>query len=136
MLDKCHIDYEIFNTKCFTVSDNSGNVPCLTFFYPLILNHTDFCFFKCVFNDTFNCYDNTASLVDECNMNMNVSGTIAIAENQSIGRKPSPSATLTTNSIQNGLSLNLGLHGERLSHIIAAVTYHLFIYIYHARIPL
>ena len=69
MLDKCHIDYEIFNTKCFTVSENSGNVPFLSFVYPLILNHR-FLFFKCVINDTFNCYDNTASGVDECDMNV------------------------------------------------------------------
>ena len=106
-------------------------------FYPLILNHTDFSFLSVFFNDTNNCYDNTASLVDECNMNMNVSAMIAIAENQSIGRKPSSSATFSsTNPTCNGLSLNLGLHGERLSHIIAAVTYHLFTYIYHVKIPL
>jgi len=74
-------------------------------------------------------------VVDECNMNMNVSGMIVIVEKQSIGRKPSATFS-STNPICNCLSLNLGLHGGRLSHIIAAVTYYLFIYIYHARIPL
>jgi len=68
-------------------------------------------------------------------MNMNVSGMIVKAENKSIGRKPS-ATFCSTNPICNGLSLNLGLHGERLRHIRAAVTYYLFIYIYHARIPL
>jgi len=135
MSDKCHIDYEIFNTKCLTVSENSGNVPCLSFVYPLIYNHTDFCFLSVVFNDTFNCYDNMALVADECDMDMNVSGMIVIVENQSTGRKPSTTFS-STNPICNGLSLNLDLHDERLSHVIAAVTYHQFIYIYHARIPL
>jgi len=68
---------------------------------------------------------------------MNVSGMIVIVENQSIGRKPSRSATFSsTNPKCSGLSLNLGIHGESLSHAIAAATYHLFIYIYHAKIPL
>jgi hypothetical protein len=68
---------------------------------------------------------------------MNVSGMIVIVENQSVGRKPSPSAIFSsTNPTCNGLSLNLGLHGEMLSHVIAVVTCHLFVYIYHAKIPL
>lgn len=64
MSHKCRVDYEIFKTKCFTVSENSGNVPCLSFVYPLILKHTDFCFLSVLFNNTFNWYDNTASVVD------------------------------------------------------------------------
>ena len=73
MLDECHINYEIFNTKCFAVTENSGNVSCLSFVYPLTLNRTDFCFISVFFNGNFTCYDNTASLVDECNVNMNLS---------------------------------------------------------------
>jgi len=70
-------------------------------------------------------------------MKVNISGMIVIVENQNTGRKLSPCATFSsTNPICSALSLNLGLIGERLSHTIAAVTYHLFIYIYHARIPL
>jgi hypothetical protein len=67
---------------------------------------------------------------------MNISGMIVTAgEKKSIRRKPSATFS-STNLIRSDLSLKLGLHGERFSRIIAAVTYYLFIYIYHARIPL